>query len=125
MASLPSQLSPTRFQKYLFRLPLFTRIILLLLLLFWILELQSAWDVASWGSLVPQSVSLTSSISPTFHLYRQEANYLELSVPFEHLSSRPYRLHTFPAKCIRRRSSAGTFRGRVRDPTDRSLLCWA
>ena len=62
MSSIPSQLNPVRFQKYLFRLPLFTRIILLLLLLFWILELQSAWDVATWGALVPQSVSLSSSM---------------------------------------------------------------
>ena len=58
MASFLSQYKPARFHKYLFRLPLFTRIILLLIIFFWILELQTAWDVASWGSLIPKEINL-------------------------------------------------------------------
>ena len=61
MPTVPSQLNPVKFQKYIFRLPLFTRIILLLLVAFWILELQSAWDVPAWGALVPQKVNLGTS----------------------------------------------------------------
>ena len=63
MSSFPSQLNPVKFQKYVFRLPLFTRIILLLIILFWILELQSAWDVPAWGALIPQKVTLSKSTS--------------------------------------------------------------
>ena len=58
MASFLSQLRPARFQKYIFRLPLFTRIVLLLIMVFWVLELQTAWDVASWGALIPKEVNL-------------------------------------------------------------------
>ncbi|KAG8529191.1 uncharacterized protein KY384_005826 [Bacidia gigantensis] len=58
MASYLAQYSPAKFQKYIFRLPLFTRITLLLIVIFWILELQSAWDVASWGALIPQEMNL-------------------------------------------------------------------
>ena len=61
MAPTLPQFNPARFQKYIFRLPLFTRIALLLVIVFWILELQSAWDVASWGALVPKEVNLGTS----------------------------------------------------------------
>ncbi|KAL9631521.1 MAG: hypothetical protein Q9164_005845 [Protoblastenia rupestris] len=58
MAPTLPQINPARFQKYVFRLPLFTRIILLLIAIFWILELQSAWNVPAWGGLVPREVNL-------------------------------------------------------------------
>ncbi|KAL2055323.1 hypothetical protein ABVK25_004131 [Lepraria finkii] len=55
--TLPS-FNPGRLRSYIFRLPLFTRIILLFTILFWILELQSAWNVVLWGALVPEEVNL-------------------------------------------------------------------
>lgn len=58
--TLPS-FSPARLRSYIFRLPLFTRIVLLLIVLFWILGLQSAWNVVQWGALIPQEVSLGTS----------------------------------------------------------------
>ena len=64
MPSFPAQFNPAKIQRYLFRLPLFTRIILLLIIAFWILELQSAWDVPAWGGLVPEKVNLTTSTWP-------------------------------------------------------------
>ena len=63
MAPTLPQLNPAKFQKYIFRLPLFTRTILLLIIAFWILELQSAWDVAKWGALIPNEVNLRTSMS--------------------------------------------------------------
>jgi len=59
--TLPS-FNPARLRSYLFRLPLFTRIIILFILFFWIVELQSAWNVTQWGALVPAEVSLGTSM---------------------------------------------------------------
>ena len=58
--TLPS-FNPARLRSYLFRLPLFTRIVLLLIVVFWILEFQSAWDIIGWGGLVPKKVGFTTS----------------------------------------------------------------
>ena len=58
--TLPS-FNPARIRTYIFRLPLFTRIVLLFIIIFWILELQSAWNVAQWGALVPEEVNLGTS----------------------------------------------------------------
>ena len=61
--TLPS-LNPARLRSYVFRLPLFTRLVLLFIAVFWVVELQSAWDVVQWGSLVPKQVGLGTSRSP-------------------------------------------------------------
>ncbi|MCJ1378053.1 putative rhomboid protease [Xylographa soralifera] len=53
--TLPS-FNPARLRSYVFRLPLFTRATLLAILVFWILELQSTWNVVRWGGLVPNEV---------------------------------------------------------------------
>ena len=61
MAPTLPQFNPARLRSYLFRLPLFTRAVLLFISVFWILELQSAWNVAQWGALVPKEVNLGTS----------------------------------------------------------------
>ena len=58
--TLPS-ISPTRLRSYIFRLPLFTRLILLAIIVFWVLELQSKWNVVKWGGLIPSEVGLQTS----------------------------------------------------------------
>ena len=63
-STIPS-FNPARLRSYIFRLPLFTRIILLLIILFWILELQTAWNVTQWGALVPKEVNLGTSTLPS------------------------------------------------------------
>ena len=63
MAPTLPQFNLTRLRSYVFRIPLFTRIILLLILLFWILEFQSTWDIAQWGALVPLQVNISTSMS--------------------------------------------------------------
>ena len=63
MAPTFPQFNPARLRSYVFRIPFFTRIILLLIILFWILELQTAWDITQWGALVPLQVNLSTSTS--------------------------------------------------------------
>ena len=53
---------PAKLRSYIFRLPFFTRVILLFIIIFWALELQSAWNVAQWGALVPVEVNLGTSM---------------------------------------------------------------
>jgi GPI-anchor transamidase subunit GAA1 len=57
--SLPTALvSPARIRSYVLRLPLFTRITILLILLFYVLEFQSVWSVVNWGSLKPSVIGI-------------------------------------------------------------------
>lgn len=58
MAPTLPHFNPARLRSYVFRIPLFTRLVLFLILLFWILEFQTAWDIAKWGALVPLEVNL-------------------------------------------------------------------
>lgn len=58
--SLPS-LDVRRFRSYLFRLPLFLRIVLVFIGIFWILELQQIWDVVKWGALIPKEINIGTS----------------------------------------------------------------
>ncbi|XMA13819.1 hypothetical protein WAI453_006610 [Rhynchosporium graminicola] len=57
--SLP-QFSAVRFRSYIFRLPLCTRGIILVIGLFWVAGMQSVWDVQKWGALTPKEVGLSS-----------------------------------------------------------------
>ncbi|KAH8661414.1 hypothetical protein BGZ60DRAFT_413131 [Tricladium varicosporioides] len=55
--SLP-QFSAARMRSYIFRLPLFTRSIVVVILLLWVVGIQSAWNVREWGSLIPNEIGL-------------------------------------------------------------------
>ncbi|KKK20052.1 hypothetical protein ARAM_006405 [Aspergillus rambellii] len=54
----PLPFNPSRVRSYLLRLPLFTRLILLAIIIFWLLELQTVWAVVQWGALVPDEIGL-------------------------------------------------------------------
>jgi glycosylphosphatidylinositol transamidase len=58
----PLPFNPARVRTYLLRLPLFTRLVLLAILVFWLLELQTVWAVVQWGSLIPDDVWPTQSM---------------------------------------------------------------
>ncbi|KAI9723585.1 MAG: putative rhomboid protease [Candelaria pacifica] len=60
MAPTIPQFKPARLRSYLLHLPLFTRLILLLLVTLWLASLQSVWDVAQWGALIPKEVGLST-----------------------------------------------------------------
>ncbi|KAK4228190.1 rhomboid protein 2 [Podospora fimiseda] len=63
----------TRARSYVFRLPLFTRIVLLAITIFWLVGLQSAFDLRQWGALIPKEMGLGT-------LYRMN------TFPFIHLN---------------------------------------
>ena len=43
-------------RSYVLRLPLFTRLTVLIILVFYVLELQSVWSIIQWGSLTPSKL---------------------------------------------------------------------
>ncbi|KAL9047277.1 MAG: hypothetical protein Q9214_000102 [Letrouitia sp. 1 TL-2023] len=45
-----------RLRLYVVRLPLFTRIVLVLITFFFVIELQHVWDVVQWGALIPYQI---------------------------------------------------------------------
>ncbi|RMZ82260.1 hypothetical protein DV738_g1904, partial [Chaetothyriales sp. CBS 135597] len=51
-------INPSRIRSYLLRLPLFTRFVLLVATVFWLLELQTVWSVIEWGSLQPSKIGI-------------------------------------------------------------------
>ena len=58
--SLP-QFSAGRARSYVLRLPLFTRVIVLVIITLWLVGIQSVWDVVQWGALIPDEIGLGSS----------------------------------------------------------------
>jgi len=60
--SLP-QFSAARMRSYIFRLPLFTRCILAIIVLLWLVSLQSAWDVQKAWALIPSEIGIATSSS--------------------------------------------------------------
>lgn len=67
-----SSLSTQRARSYLLRLPLFTRLIVFVIVSTWLIGLQSTWDIRQWGALIPSEVSITSAYRintfPLIHL---------------------------------------------------------
>ena len=61
MAPTFPQLNPARLRSYVYRLPLFTRIVLLAIFFLWIVRFPLQWDVVQWGSLVPNEMNLGTS----------------------------------------------------------------
>src|SRR3569833_2551927 len=58
--SVPAGFSTVRARTYVLRLPLFTRAIITIIILFWLLGIQSVWDIRSWGALVPNEIGFTT-----------------------------------------------------------------
>jgi len=58
--SLP-QFSATRMRSYIFRLPLFTRAVVLIITGLWVISMQSVWDLQKWGALIPDEIGLSTS----------------------------------------------------------------
>ncbi|RYC56473.1 hypothetical protein CHU98_g9734 [Xylaria longipes] len=49
-----------RARSYLFRLPLFTRAMLVIMIAFGLVGLQAAWDIRQWGALIPDELGITT-----------------------------------------------------------------
>jgi hypothetical protein len=118
--SLP-QFSAARMRSYVFRLPLFTRLIILVIIFLWIASYQSVWDVVQWGALIPDEIGLsTSPYFPISHSCVLWCKFMELiclsySVPDEYLPSHSCRLLPHLYECSCPYSAIGEIRGRVRD----------
>ncbi len=98
MAPTLPQFNPAKLRSYILRLPLFTRLILLLILVFWVLKLQSAWDVTQWGALIPKEVNLgTSKINRLMDHSKGQRRWNRPSWVSE-TDQQPvvYRLNTYP-----------------------------
>ena len=54
-------LNPRGLRSHILRTPLFTRCVLVAVAVFWVIELQSAFNVVAWGGLVPSEIGLSSS----------------------------------------------------------------
>ncbi|KAG5951725.1 putative rhomboid protease [Claviceps humidiphila] len=65
-------INAARARSYAFRLPLFTRCIILLIAAFWIFSFPTFWDLRQWGSLIPDEVTFATgyrlSTFPLVHL---------------------------------------------------------
>jgi len=57
--SLP-QFSAARMRSYIFRLPLFTRAIIFVIVGLWLLSLLPVLDVQQWGSLIPKEIGIST-----------------------------------------------------------------
>lgn len=76
----PLPFNPSRARSYLLRLPLFTRLVLLATLVFWLLELQTVWSVIQWGALTPNEINLGTSMFRAACLSRWTCHALVLTV---------------------------------------------
>ncbi|KAK6838277.1 hypothetical protein RU639_000596 [Aspergillus parasiticus] len=56
----PLPFNPARVRSYLLRLPLFTRLVVLAIIVFWLLEFQTVWSVVQWGALAPDEIGFGS-----------------------------------------------------------------
>lgn len=64
---VPANFSAVRARSYVYRLPLFTRLLLFLIVAAWIatVALGDDFDVKAWGALVPEEVGITNCMSPS------------------------------------------------------------
>lgn len=60
-------------RSYVFRLPLFTRGIIFVIVALHFASLQSVWDVQQWGALIPDEIGLSTS---QFFFLPNSADYL-------------------------------------------------
>lgn len=67
MAPTMPQFNAARLRSYVFRLPLFTRLVVLLIVALWIASNQSVWDVQQWGALIPKEIGVSTSMLLYFH----------------------------------------------------------
>lgn len=76
MAQSLLQFNPARIRSYIFRIPLCTRLILVVIFAFWIASLYVPW-LRQWAALLPSQVNLGTSMSLQ-ELYQPVPLLLEL-----------------------------------------------
>ncbi|KAK8076135.1 hypothetical protein PG994_003407 [Apiospora phragmitis] len=85
--------STLRARSYVFRLPLFTRLMVLAIVVLWLVGIQSAWDLRKWGALIPNEMNFFTAYRmntfPLIHLNLLHAllNLLALTPLLERFES--------------------------------------
>ncbi|KAK8091666.1 hypothetical protein PG997_002027 [Apiospora hydei] len=85
--------SSLRARSYVFRLPLFTRLMVLAIVVLWLVGIQSAWDLRKWGALIPNEMNFFTAYRmntfPLIHLNLLHAllNLLALTPLLERFES--------------------------------------
>lgn len=114
--SLP-QFSAARLRSYTFRIPLFTRCIILAITLLWVASIQSVWDVQQWGALIPEEIGLSSSQYPCCRapnrLLSSRAHTSYSSVQNEYFSAGTCRVFPRVPEYLGFDALVGTIRGRA------------
>jgi membrane associated rhomboid family serine protease len=78
-----------RLRSYLLRLPLFTRIVLVVIILAEIIGFQTVWDIRQWGALIPDQLSIFNG---TF----SRAQTPSIAFCTDLALQTAYRINTFP-----------------------------
>ena len=73
MAPTLPQVNSLRLRSYAYRLPLFTRIVLLAIFVLWIARFPLKWDVVRWGGLIPNEMNLGTSAFDAMKVFRSAA----------------------------------------------------
>lgn len=95
LSALPAlPFNPARLRSYLLRLPLFTRVVLLIIVALWAMELQTVWNVVKWGALIPDEMNIGTSMLPCEMQKKKKGNRLNVidSVPTEYIPRDSLRL---------------------------------
>jgi membrane associated rhomboid family serine protease len=85
--------STVRARSYVSRLPLFTRAIILIMIVLWIAGVQSVWNIRSWGALIPDKVTLATG-KLLFPLHGRVMGIAHFGGQSDECAG--YRLSTFP-----------------------------
>lgn len=89
--SLP-QFSAARMRSYIFRLPLFTRAIIFVIVALWLASLLPVLDVQQWGSLIPKEIGISTCRYPSCRPRTNHDGRIWLTCTFHPV----YRTNTFP-----------------------------
>jgi hypothetical protein len=108
--SLP-QFDARRVRSYLFRLPLCTRALLVVIVAFWIASLRLSW-FQQWAALIPNEMNLGTSIYRPSCMSHSSPSDRFRSVPIEYLPSSTCWLHTHVLQHPGSDSPSRTFRSR-------------
>jgi glycosylphosphatidylinositol transamidase len=87
LATIP-RLNVVRLRSYASRLSLFTRLVIGLVALLWLVSLQHVWDVRQWGALIPNKIAISTCSSFT-RVFSLSGSMLTPHLPV-------YRTNTFP-----------------------------
>ncbi|KAH8193596.1 hypothetical protein TruAng_012238 [Truncatella angustata] len=81
-------LSTLRARSYVLRLPLFTRAMVLIIVVLWLVGVQSVWDERQWGALIPDQSEGSAS--------ERAVRRTETAIPTDQRATTAYRINTFP-----------------------------